>query len=382
MSCFQDIFVLGNVYTSNKFIKNDGTSNQYLMADGSILPSSQVGSNIYIYKNSTNLVPSNINISGQINFDTSLQSNTTLVTINNLTDDLININPFFNTINNDFLYIQDNDDSINWIKYNIISKVINTNNIQISVTFNSGFGTGLTTFGNNQNIYFSVFSNTSNGIQGPIGLTGPIGPIGAQGSTGLTGPSGIQGVQGVQGVQGIQGVQGPTGLTGPVSNTGYPFNPIQNYTTTIPAGTKSWYYICLISRATIISGVQFYLSSAGSDPYRVGIYRGYITSSSGSMTLVGQTLSKIGTSLMPYNRATITAISGQNLNFAVGEYMTIAFHTSGTTSVFLCSQVATSSLTNFSFTSISNYATTSFPATLSSTAVSVVNNQKMCFELY
>lgn len=343
MSCYQDIFVLGNVYTSNKFIKNGGTSNQYLMADGSILPTSQVGSNIYLYKNSTNLVPVNINISGQINFNTSLQSNTTLVTINNLTDDLININPFFNTINNDFLYIQDNDASINWIKYNIISKVINTNNIQISVTFNSGFGTGLTTFGNNKKIYFSIFSNTSSGIQGPTGATG---------------------------------------LTGPVSNTGYPFNPIQNHTTTLPANTKSWYYICLISRATVISGVQFYLSSAGSDPYRVGIYRGYITSGSGTMALVGQTPSTIGTSLMPYNRATITAISGQNLNFAIGEYMTIAFHTSGTTSVFLCSPVATTSLPNFSFISTSNYATASFPVTLTSTAVLTYNNQKICFELY
>ncbi len=219
------------------------------------------------------------------------------------------------------------------------------------------------------------------GIQGIKGDIGETGAVGAQGETGAVGPKGDTGAQGITGEQGPKGDKGEQGLPGNNGVTGYPFNPIQFATTTLPSGTKSYYYTILLSQATTISGLQTYLNG-GVDPIRCGIYRGRIKAGIGYITLVGQTnlFSPFGSG---YLRVPITAVSAQNLSFDAGEYITIAFHSSGSTNVFYNSApLSMGSNTDIMFSGISNYANSGFPAILTSTAILNSITNKICFELY
>ena len=95
---------------------------------------------------------------------------------------------------------------------------------------------------------------------------------------------------------------------------------------------------------------------------RCAIYRGYLKSGvSGSITLLGQTSDTSVTSGLPYMRKSITAVTGQNLSFSAGEYMTIGFHSSGTTSVYYQNNTSTGN-TDLAYTSSSNYVS-GFPST-------------------
>ena len=171
-------------------------------------------------------------------------------------------------------------------------------------------------------------------------------------------------------------------MGGSSSSSGYSFNSIQNATTTLGSGTKSYWYICLINTPTTISGIQLYLS-AGSDLFRVGIYRGYLKSAvSGSITLVGQSTDTTMVAGLPYMRKAITAISGQNLNFSTGEYMTIAFHSQGTSSVFYQSAPLSVGNTDLCYSSSANYASAGFPSTLTQSSILSTLLYRTCFELY
>jgi len=171
---------------------------------------------------------------------------------------------------------------------------------------------------------------------------------------------------------------------GSVMSSGYPFNPIQFATTTVGSGSKQYWYICLMSQATSISGIQVLLSGGGSDNFRCGIYRGYLkTGTSTTITLVGQTTNTTVLPGLPYNRKTITAEIGQNLNFSVGEYMTIAFHNNGSTNVYYQNGPISSGLfTDIAYTTSANYAIAGFPATLTQSSVLSTLATKLCFELY
>jgi hypothetical protein len=236
----------------------------------------------------------------------------------------------------------------------------------------------------------SNISLSSTGTDITINSTVSTGPTGPQGATGATGPQGNQGIQGATGAtgpQGNQGIQGATGATGATGtsgvNTGFSFSPIQYATTTLASGSKAYWYICLISQNTTISGIQVMLSSGGSDTFRCGIYRGYLKSAvAGSITLVGQTASTTFLTGVPYNRKTITAETGQNLNFSTGEYITIAFHSSGTTNVYYQNAPLSVGFTDIMYNSTANYASSGFPSTLTQSSIlgSIVN--KVCFELY
>ena len=114
--------------------------------------------------------------------------------------------------------------------------------------------------------------------------------------------------------------------------------------------------------------------------YIVLMYR--IVGSPAFMTLVGQSTSTTGTIGLPYNRKNIIAVSGQNLSFASGEYMTIAFHSSGTTNIYYSSANIGTPTTDVAYTSITNYGTNSFPATLTSTSISASLSIRLCLELY
>ena len=174
----------------------------------------------------------------------------------------------------------------------------------------------------------------------------------------------------------------PIGTPGIVS--GYPFNPVSRATGTITSSTKSYYFTCLMNQACIISGLSIYLDN-GSDNFRMGIYRGCInTLTSASMTLCGQTAGGILpiSATTVFHRLPFSLVSGQSLTFANGEYMTIAFHSAGSTNLFLTGQGTTAFWTDLGFNTTQNYAIAGFPASLSPSSILGGIPQRPCFELY
>ena len=282
-----------------------------------------------------------------------------------------------------------------------------------------------------------TYSTDAVGLQGPTGATGPQGPAGAtgpQGAAGATGSVGsvtaISGTSNANGAtisggnltltpadatnggivtNGAQTFAGDKTFTGtttansfvktggtssqylmadgsvtaaPAPTNGYPFMPIQNATSTITSGTKSYWYIVRLTKETTINGIQVYLAS-GSDPMRCAIYRGYVKNGvSGSITLVGQTTNTAVTAGLPYMSKAITPITDQSLTFAAGEYITIAFHSSGTTSSYYQSTPLSVGNQEFLFSSIINYTISGFPSLLTETSVLGAPLSKICFELY
>ena len=162
---------------------------------------------------------------------------------------------------------------------------------------------------------------------------------------------------------------------------GYPFNPVWRATATITASTKSYWFVVQLNQATLISGFNVYLDS-GSDVFRMGIYRGKVSAGGTTMTLCGQSAGGALPTIDIYARVAITAVVGQNLSFASGEYMTIAFHSQGSTNVFLTGQVTTGTWVELGYNSTANYAAAGFPATLNSTSVLGAIPNRPCFELY
>ena len=171
----------------------------------------------------------------------------------------------------------------------------------------------------------------------------------------------------------------PIGTPGIVS--GYAFNPVWRATATITSSTKSYYFVVQLNQATLISGFSVYLDS-GSDAFRMGIFRGKVSAGTVPMTLCGQSAGGTLPTTDIYARVPITAVSGQNLTFANGEYMTIAFHSQGSTNVFLTGQTTTGTWVELGYNSSSNYAAAGFPATLTSTSVLGGIPNRPCFELY
>ena len=76
------------------------------------------------------------------------------------------------------------------------------------------------------------------------------------------------------------------------------------------------------------SKVATHFSTPGASTYRIGIYRGDLSTA----TLVGETLSNAAPT-STYNVKAITVKSGQSLTFLVGEQVVVAYSIGGSTSV-------------------------------------------------
>jgi hypothetical protein len=195
---------------------------------------------------------------------------------------------------------------------------------------------------------------------------------------------------GTIGLDGPQGPAGPAGPEGPAgAGSGYPFNPIDRMTTTITTGNKAYMYVVIHPRATTINGFHVYVAS-GADSIHVAVYRGALRSgNSGTITLCGESVAGVATSTaqpggLPnflFCRRAITAVSGQNLNFASGEIMTIAFHSNGTTNSYLCSPVMVANQ-DLAWAMNANYGSTAFPSVIGQSSIQAANLQRLCFELY
>ena len=150
--------------TANKFIVAGGTNIQYLLADGTLLTSSanSGNSNFYLYKSIDNATTPPIS-SGDVIYNNANQSLATVIYVSHLTRDNIDIEIFFENISslND-LYIQDQNNSLNYIRYNITGTptIIPNDYILIPVIVNTSVGTGSTSFGTNHNVLLSIFTNS------------------------------------------------------------------------------------------------------------------------------------------------------------------------------------------------------------------------------
>jgi hypothetical protein len=170
---------------------------------------------------------------------------------------------------------------------------------------------------------------------------------------------------------------------------GYAFNPIQNVTQSLTANNKEYWYIVLLTQATTLSGYQVFCNTSSADLLRVGVYRGALkTSASGNLALCGQCSGSPATTggayggNISYVRRAFTVQSGQNLSFAAGEYITIAFHSQGSTNTFYASANYTAGNTQIAYQSTANYASTGFPLAPTSSHINSVLATKVCFELY
>jgi hypothetical protein len=160
-----NILVVGVGLTANNFTKTGGTNSQYLMADGSTTAISAIGSNIYLYKFSDNTTPPPT--TGHIRFNNNtLLSSVSNVYISHITNNSIDIDPFFISIQtNNILYIQHTTTSAEWIKFTITATPTitpeNFISIPVSLLGNGTFNPPSNIFNNNTDIYFSIFSSTA-----------------------------------------------------------------------------------------------------------------------------------------------------------------------------------------------------------------------------
>lgn len=182
----------------------------------------------------------------------------------------------------------------------------------------------------------------ADGANGIDGVTGSTGANGADGPTGPTGPAGLNGVTGPTGAAGVDGSDGVTGPTGPAGATGpagvvgsnfdgtwMPLPGLFDATQTKLPNSWSYYFNAVVPQTMTLSQVLMW-NDAGSDPLRIGVFRG-AASASGPNTgsvLVGQ-----GTAggVSGPKVFTLTAEPGQNLNFTAGEAVCIGFAQGGTT---------------------------------------------------
>lgn len=150
-------------FNSNSVLSATGTGTQYFMGDGSLLQYSanSGNSNFYLYKSHTN-TPAPPPDNGFVYYNNAVQASATIIYISHLTDDAIDIEIFFNNINqiND-VYLQDRNVSTNYIKYNITGSpvIVVGSHIQIPVSLIVAGGSGGISFGLNNNILLSFFSN-------------------------------------------------------------------------------------------------------------------------------------------------------------------------------------------------------------------------------
>jgi len=153
-----------NDISANRFIVRGGTDIEYLMGDGSTLTQSanSGNSNFYLYTsiNTSNAPPI---ASGNVEYDNVNQSLATFVYISHLTRDNIDIEIFFQNVSTlNILYLQDQNDSNNYIRYDITGNatIVANSYISVPVLKIDSAGTGSTSFGASHNILVSIFTNT------------------------------------------------------------------------------------------------------------------------------------------------------------------------------------------------------------------------------
>ena len=151
------------VESNSGFKITNGTNIQYLLADGTTITQSanSGNSNFYLYTSHGGIsVPPPA--TGQIAYNNANQSLATEIYIDHITSDNIDIEIFFQNITTlTDVYIQDKNDSTNFIRYNVIAPptILINQYVLIPVAVLTSGGSGSTTFGANHPALVSFFTN-------------------------------------------------------------------------------------------------------------------------------------------------------------------------------------------------------------------------------
>ena len=136
----------------------------YNTTSGEIFSSNPISSggssNIYLYNSSTIITPPPSN--SQIRYNNVVQNNATEIYVSHLTRDGLDIDEFLALINNlSIIYIQDQNSSLNYIRYTVIGDpvVLPNDYVSIPVAVLNSAGTGATNFPNGHNIFMTISIN-------------------------------------------------------------------------------------------------------------------------------------------------------------------------------------------------------------------------------
>jgi hypothetical protein len=268
---------------------------------------------------------------------------------------------------NSELTIQRQTDGADFQNFMVTSIIMQANaHVDIHVSLIDGGGQGSLNFQTGTILYVLI------GYSGPQGPPGPQGIQGIQGETGPTGP------------QGSTGPQGPQGEPGPViasTTAPYPYPVVIKTTATYSPSWASGTYLFTytMTGSFTFSQVATHFSTPGSSTYRIGIYRGDLSSA----TLMGETLSNAApTSTYNVKAVTVKTGSGQSLTFLVGEQVVIAYSIGGSTSVASIT-TGPSNIALAAWSSGAQYtgSSTFFPPSIATITGRVVTTNRICLDM-
>jgi hypothetical protein len=164
---------------------------------------------------------------------------------------------------------------------------------------------------------------------------------------------------------------------GASNNAGFSlFSPLES-TGTIGSGNKPYWYICMVPCNTVLTGFKTVLST-GSDPFHVGIYRGRTPNNAATiLDLLSPITTPAGAGY--YSNAFVLQAGRSNV-YAAGEYITIMYHSQGSTNVFY--NFIGISDTAIAYTSSANYGNSAPPANLGSVPVLGTIANRLAIEFY
>ena len=177
----------------------------------------------------------------------------------------------------------------------------------------------------------------------------------------------------------------PSVTPGSAINSGWSFLPMSSITATATAATRSFYYISMVPMNTVITGIKAYINTPGADFINCAIYRGKNLVAGSPLVMTSGRVTVLST-LDANNYMTLPLIlqAGQSNQFTAGEYVTIAYHSSGSGAVYYICAAAPANL-GISYISTACYAsagTPTFPANLSLVTPSTTNTIRTHFEFY
>jgi hypothetical protein len=118
-----------------------------------------------------------------------------------------------------------------------------------------------------------------------------------------------------------------------------------------------------------------YLSSLGSSTFRIGVYRGDLTTG----ILQGETAGTVPGSTYQVRNFTVKTGSGQSLTFITGEQVVIAVTASGATSIPV--NILGTSNAALATRSATNYAASGFPASITGIASQAATATRICLDM-
>jgi hypothetical protein len=173
------------------------------------------------------------------------------------------------------------------------------------------------------------------------------------------------------------GVNTTWATAGASYNAGFSlFSPLES-TGTIGSGNKPYWYHVMVPCNTVLTGFKTYLTT-GSDPFHVAIYRGKTPNSATTiLDLLAPIVTVAGGG---YYSAAFVVQAGRSNVYTAGEYITVMYHSQGSTNSFY--NFIGASDTNLAYTTTANYGNATPPANLGGTPVLGTIANRLAIEFY